>query len=92
MEQEEEQKRMTRNHDESSELEWISSVWVLEGGSMREREREREQKHNTSSEQKEGKECMHEHVMCKNKDIMGDTQSNPSSTHINNQAHTSNYA
>ena len=35
---------------------------------------------------------MHEHVMCKNKDIMGDTQSNTSSTHINNQAHTSNYA
>ena len=35
---------------------------------------------------------MHEHVMCKNKDIMGDTQSNPSSIHINNQAHTSNYA
>ena len=28
MEQEEEQKRMTRNHDEGSEPKWISSLWV----------------------------------------------------------------
>ena len=33
---------------------------------------------------------MHEHVMCKNKDLMGDTQSNPISTHNReNQAHKS---
>ena len=37
-------------------------------------------------------EKMHEHVTCKSKDIMGDTQSKPSSTYINNQAHASNYA
>ena len=33
---------------------------------------------------------MHEHVMCKNKDLMGDTQSNSISTHNrDNQAHKS---
>ena len=33
---------------------------------------------------------MHEHVTCKNKDLMGDTQSNPISTHNrDNQAHKS---
>ena len=60
MEQEEEQKRMTRNHDESSELEWISSVWVLEGGSMRERERERENRNTTQvqNRKKEKNVCM----------------------------------
>ena len=66
---------------------------------VREREREREKErietqHKFRIERRKRMHAwkMHEHVTCKSKHIIGDTQSNPSNTHINNQAHTSNYA
>ena len=38
----EDQKRMTWNHEEDFELEWICAVWVHSAVYPRERERERE--------------------------------------------------
>ena len=88
---------MTQNLDKDSEAEWIFSIWVPQIGSIQERERSREREikkkeQNTIQVQnrKDGKERMHEHMTCKNKDLMGDTQTNPISAHNrDNQAHKS---
>ena len=84
---------MTQNLDKDFEAKWIFSIWVPQIGSMREREREiKKKEQNTIQVQnrKDGKERMHEHMTCKNKDLIGDTQTNPISTHNrDNQAHKS---
>ena len=50
----EDQKRMTWNHEEDFELEWICAVWVHSAVYPRERERERERaEHITNQKRKE---------------------------------------